>query len=111
MPSLILSVHVRELWFSLWNHLFSIIKLPPYYKGFYKSKTSLYTDMYDSENQDNHFSFYFEEVATTRRHREFEPEWYQNAIAVLTYGLHLRFLKVFSCSFSSKKHGLRVVCL
>lgn len=67
--------------------------------------------MYNSENQGNHFSFYFEEVATIRRYGQFEPEGYQNALAVLTYGLCLRFLKVFSCSFSSKKHGLRVVYL
>lgn len=55
--------------------------------------------MYNSENQEEIPS---EEVAVIRRHN-FSQRGFKTAVAVLSYGLCLRFLEAISCSFSSIK--------
>lgn len=99
-------VHARELWFSPWNYLFSIIKLPPQYKGFLSPRqVCVFTCTTVKIKATT--SFYFEELVTNGRHGQFESKGHKNAIAVLTYGLCLRFCSF--CSLSSKRHGLRVI--
>lgn len=39
-----------------------------------------------------------------------EPDGYQNATAILNYCVHLRFVRPYFYSFTSKKHELRVIC-